>query len=274
MNRRKFVKQSVAAGVAVSGALRLSAAKASAAEAPIGGGRSVTVAAKPVPISLDLAKTVMMVVDMQNGFGSKGGMFDRDGFDLSIIQRAVPPTARVLAAARKARLKIVYLKMGFKPDLSDMGVAGCPNWISNSADHVGTTVRLPNGKEGRILVRDTWNTDIVDELKPEPADLVVYKHRFSGFFETNLDANLKRLGTRYIIFTGCTTSICVESTIRDAMYREYCPVLLADCSGEVLGCDLPRTNHDASLLLIEKQFGWVSSSEEFIKALQITVPSA
>jgi len=274
MNRRKFVKQSVAAGAAVSGALRFRVGEAPATEAPIGGGRSITVAAKPAPISLDLAKTVVMVVDMQNDFGSKGGMFDRDGFDLSIIQRAVPPTANVLAAARKARLKIVYLKMGFKPDLSDMGVPGCPNWISNSADNVGTTIRLPNGKEGRILVRDTWNTDIVDELKPEPADLVMYKHRFSGFFETDLDTNLKRLGTRYIIFTGCTTSICVESTIRDAMFREYCPVLLADCSGEVLGCDLPRTNHDASLLLIEKQFGWVSSSEEFIKALQITVPSA
>ena len=211
-----------------------------------------------------------MVVDMQNDFGSKGGMFDRDGFDISIIQRAVPPTARVLAAARKANIKIVYLKMGFRPDLSDMGFPDCPNWIGNRADNVGATVRLPNGKEGRILVRDTWNTDIVDELRPESADLVMYKHRFSGFFETDLDTKLKRLGTRHIIFTGCTTSVCVESTIRDAMFREYSPVLLADCTGEVVGCDLPRTNHDASLLLIEQRFGWISSSEEFVKALQAT----
>jgi len=163
-------------------------------------------------------------------------MFDRDGFDISIIQRAVPPTA----------------------------------WISNRADNVGATVRLPNRKKGRILIRDTWNTDIVDELTQEPGDLVLYKHRFSGFFETDLDAQLKRMGARYIIFTCCTTSICLESTIRDAMFREYSPVLLADCTGEVLGCDLPRTNHDATLLLIEKQLGWVSSSDEFVKVLQVT----
>jgi len=61
----------------------------------------------------------------------------------------------------------------------------------------------------------------------------------------------------------------VESTLRDAMFREYSPVLLADCTGEVIGRDLVRTNHDATLLLIEKQFGWVSNSEEFIKVLQV-----
>jgi len=101
-----------------------------------------------------------------------------------------------------------------------------------------------------------------------------HKHRFSGFFETDLDINLKRLGTRYIIFTGCTTSVCVESTIRDAMFREYSPVLLADSTGEVIGWDLPRTNHDATLLLIEKQFGWVSSSEEFVKVLRATAKAS
>jgi len=198
MNRRKFMKQSLAAGVVTSGPLHLDASKAFA-DAPTGDGRTVTLAAKPAPISLNLSKTAVMVVDMQNDFGSKGGMFDRDGFDISIIQRAVPPTARVLAAARKANIKIVYLKMGFRPDLSDMGFPDCPNWIGNRADNVGATVRLPNGKEGRILVRDTWNTDIVDELRPESADLVMYKHHFSGFFETDLDTKLKRLNAPHYL---------------------------------------------------------------------------
>jgi len=135
---------------------------------------------------------------------------------------------------------------------------------------VGTEIHAPNGTQGRILVRDTWNTEIVDELRPEPSDIVLYKHRFSGFFQTDLDDRLKQLGTRSIIVTGCTTSVCVESTIRDAMFRDYSPVLLGDCSGEVVGCDLPRSNHEASLFLIQQRFGWVSSSEEFLKALQIT----
>jgi len=274
MNRRNFMRHSLAAGVAASGALRLDAGKAFAADAPTGHGRSVALAAKPAPITFDLAKTVVMVVDMQNDFGSKGGMFDRAGLDISIIQRAVPPTAKVLTAARSAGIKIVYLKMGFRPDLSDMGSSDSPNWIGHHAIGVGTAMRAPNGTESRILVRDTWNTEIVDELRPQPSDIVLYKHRYSGFFQTDLDDRLKLLGTRYIIFTGCTTGVCVESTLRDAMFRDYSPVLLADCSGEVVGCNLLRSNHDASLLLIEQRFGWVSSSEEFVKALQVTAKSS
>jgi ureidoacrylate peracid hydrolase len=133
---------------------------------------------------------------------------------------------------------------------------------------VGTTVHAPNGTESRILVRDTWNTDIVSNLKPEPADTLIYKHRFSGFYQTNLDAQLKDLGARYLIFTGCTTNVCVKSTIRDAMFRDYSSLLLEDCTGEPLGYGLPKSDHEASLLLIETMLGWVSSSEQLIKALE------
>ena len=269
MNRRKFMKHSLAAGVAASTALRLDG-EAFVADASAGVGRSVSLPSKPGPVSLDLSKTVVMVVDMQNDFGSKGGMFDRAGLDISIIQRAVPPTAKVLAAARSSGIKIVYLKMGFRPDLSDMGAPDSPNWTSHHAIGVGTAVRAPNGVESRILVRDTWNTEIVDELRPQPSDIVVYKHRYSGFFQTDLDDRLRRMGTRSIIFTGCTTSVCVESTLRDAMFHDYSAVLLADCTGEVVGCDLACTNHEASLLLVEKRFGSVSTSEQFVKALQVT----
>src|SRR5215831_3318472 len=158
MNRRLFVKQSLALGVAASGPLRLDASEAFA-DAPLGNERTVTLAAKPTPISIDLAKTVVMVVDMQNDFASKGGMFDRAGFDISIVQRAIPPTAKVLAAARSAGIKNVYLKMGFRPDLSDMGAPGSPNRAHLHHIGVGTPMRAPNGTESRILVRDTWNTE-------------------------------------------------------------------------------------------------------------------
>ncbi len=228
----------------------------------------VTLDAKPTPITLDMSKTVIIVVDMQNDFGTKGGMFDRAGIDISIIQRAVAPTARVLAAGRKAGLKVVYLKMAYKPDLSDMGPSGSPNWrVHQEVMHVGTTVRAPSGAESRILVRDTWNSDIVNELKPESADTVIYKSRFSGFYKTELDDKLKSFGLRHLIVTGCTTSVCVESTIRDAMFRDYSPVLLEDCTAEPVGYGLPRSNHEATLLLIQIMLGWVSTSEQFIKAL-------
>jgi nicotinamidase-related amidase len=67
----------------------------------------------------------------------------------------------------------------------------------------------------RILVRDTWNTDIVPELTTKPGDVVMYKHRFSGFYGTERDVVLKRAGVKDLIVTGCTTSVCVESSRRD-----------------------------------------------------------
>ncbi len=240
---------------------------------PKGGGRPVTIEAKPGPINVDMARTAIVVVDMQNDFGARGGMLDRAGIGISMIQRAVEPTARVLAAGRAAGVKVVYLKMGFKPDLSDLGSDDSPNRIRHLMLGVGNSVPAPNGKESRVLIRDTWGTDIVPELTPKVGDTVLYKHRFSGFYETELDAVLKKLAVKYLIVTGCTTSICVESTIRDAMFRDYSCVLLADCTGEPIGYGLSRSNHDASLLTIQTLFGWVSGSPDFVRALD-AVPAA
>lgn len=228
----------------------------------------ITFDAKPAPIMLEPAKSAVLVVDMQNDFGTKSGMFDRAGIDIISIQKVIGPTARVLAAARSAGFKIVYLKMGYHPDLSDLGAIGSVNRERHLRMGVGTTMHAPDGSQSRILIRDTWNTDIVADLKPYADDLIVYKTRFSGFYETDLDARLKQMHINTLIVTGCTTSICVESTVRDAMFRDYRCLLLADCIGEPIGDGLPRSNHDASLLVIEVLFGWISGSVEFIKALE------
>jgi ureidoacrylate peracid hydrolase len=274
ISRRDLVRAGVAGGLAVLGprsararatAATLEASKLSA-EAPKG--RVVTIQAKPGPVPVDTAKTAIIVVDMENDFRAKGGMFDRAGIDIPGIQKAIGPTARVLASARAAGIKIIYLKMGYRPDLSDLGAPDSVNRLRHLRMGVGQTVRAPDGSESRILIRDTWNTDIVPQLTPQAEDVVVYKTRFSGFYQTDLDARLKMMGIKHLIVTGCTTSICVESTVRDAMFRDYLCVLLADCMSEPIGYGLPRSNHDASLLAVEVLLGWVSSSTEFIDALE------
>jgi ureidoacrylate peracid hydrolase len=96
---------------------------------------------------MDIAKTAIIVVDMQNDFGSKGGMFDHAGLDISMIQRAVGPSAKVLSSARQAGLKVIFLKMGFHPDLSDLGAADSPNRMRHLRLGVGEIVRAPDGTE-------------------------------------------------------------------------------------------------------------------------------
>lgn len=232
--------------------------------------RQTTIEAKPEPIKIDTAQTAVIVVDMQNDFCSKGGLFDHAGINISAVQKAAGPTRLVLSAARMAGMRIAFLKMGFRPDLSDLGDAGSPNRVRHLHIGVGQPCIAPDGRQGRFLVRDTWNTDVIEELRPQPEDIVLYKHRFSGFYQTELDPVLSRLRMKNLILTGCTTSVCVDSTIRDAMFRDYRCVLLVDCTGEPIGGEFARSNHEASVLTIQRLLGWVSDSESFLSAIGTT----
>lgn len=227
-----------------------------------------SVEARPSTFSVEPTRTAIIVIDMQNDFGAPGGMFDAAGIDISSIRAVVPTTLRVVKAARSEGITIVYLKMAFRADLSDAGSPDSPNWIKHLGLRAGEETTAPDGSPSRILIRDCWNTDILDALAPEPDDVVLYKHRFSGFFQTALDQTLRDRGINTLVFTGCTTSVCVESTFRDAMFRDYRCLLLEDCTAEPIGAGLPRGNHEASLMVLEILFGWIATSAAFLAAIK------
>lgn len=232
------------------------------------GSRTVRLAARPEPFAIDLDRSAVIVIDMQNDFGAEGRMFDRAGIDIRPIRRLVPRIADLLEDARAAGLPIVYTKQQHRPDLADAGGPGAPHFIKHQRMQLGKSVEAPDGSPGRILVEGTWNTDIVAELAPRPGDIVVGKHRYSAFFETELDARLRGLGARHLIFVGATTSVCVESTVRDAMFRDYSCLVLADCTAEPIAFDAPRSNHEATLLTIELLFGWIANASDLQPALR------
>ena len=147
----------------------------------------VTIEARPKPVVIDLEDAAVLVIDMQNDFGSPGGMFDRAGIDISGIAAAVARTQPVLQAARETGLPVIYLNMEHAPDLSDVGPAEGPHWVKHLPLGVGESVLAPDGSESRTLIRGTWGAEILEALAPWPADRIVSKHRYSGFFETELD---------------------------------------------------------------------------------------
>ena len=226
---------------------------------------AVRMAATPAPVEISPDSTVFLVVDMQNDFLTEGGLLHRQGVDLAAAQRAVAPIARCLTTARAGGIPVVYLKTGFRPNLSDAGADDSPNRIKPMWAGLGDPVRLPDDTDSRFLIRDTWNTDIVRDLAPWPEDHVIYHHRFSGFFETNLHDTLWKLGAKHVIVTGFATSGAVESTIRDAMYLDYSCLLLSDCTAEPIA---HASSYDATLRAVERMFGWVSTSNDFINALR------
>jgi ureidoacrylate peracid hydrolase len=226
-----------------------------------------TIDARPAAMSFRPDTSAVVVVDMQHDFASPEGMFGIAGFPLDVIASVVEPTQRVLSTARAHGIEVIYLAMQFDRELSNIGSFPPAARDRHLSWGVGNPVAAPDGTTGRVLVEDTWNTRIIDALAPEPGELVVPKHRFSGFFETNLDDLLRARGMETLFFTGCTTSVCVESTLRDAFFRGYRCVLLRDCCSEIVGNDESRTNHDATLTVVEGNFGWSADSVGFITAL-------
>jgi ureidoacrylate peracid hydrolase len=227
----------------------------------------VAVTTRGGELLLDVERTAVVVVDMQNDFVSEGGMFDQNGVPTAAVRAVVPTIRRVLEAARDRGIPIVFLKMGYRPDLSDLGEEGSVNRDRHLRFGVGRVTQAPHGGESRPLIRDTWGTDIVAELAPQTVDTVIYKHRFSGFYETELHDTLQHMDVRDLIFTGCTTSICIDSTIRDAMFRDYRCLVLEDCMAEPIGGNLERTNHEATLLTLQTLLGWVGNSSDLLTAL-------
>jgi ureidoacrylate peracid hydrolase len=216
---------------------------------------------RPEPVEVDLKRSAVVVVDMQNAFACKGGTLDLAGADISEAGRVAHSIKSVLDAAREAGVGVVYVQMGYKPDLSNSGGPNSPNWHKELALHLMNT--RPELK-GKLLTEGSWDFAIVDELKPQPEDLVVVKTRYSGFAGTTLDSQLRTRGIRYLFFAGIATNVCVESTLRDAYFQDYWPILIAD-GAMPAG---PASLHDATVFNVENFFGWTVRAEELVNVFK------
>lgn len=222
--------------------------------------REVTIHAAPEPIRVDLHRTAVIVVDMQNAFVSKGGMFDTLRWDISAAEMIIGNNKRIIEEARKAGCKIIYLKMSYDPDYSNSGGEGSPNWYKEP----GLIMMRQNPEyHGRFVTRGSWDEEICDALKPAEGDIVVRKQRYSGFAGTNLDMILKTCGIKYCVYTGVATNVCVESTLRDGYFLDYWPILVSDAVNNAG----PAITQAASLWNVETLFGWVTSTSDFLKAV-------
>ncbi len=126
----------------------------------------IEVPARPSGFAFRPRTTAVIVVDMQHDFASPDGMFGRAGIPLESIQGVVEPTRRVLDAARRAGMLVVYLAMQFDEDLSNLGTATAPNRSRHLAMGVGQPVEAPDGSSSRVLVRGTPGTPASSTSSP------------------------------------------------------------------------------------------------------------
>ncbi|WP_246675288.1 isochorismatase family cysteine hydrolase [Mesorhizobium sp. B2-3-4] len=215
-------------------------------------------------MAIDAARTAMVVVDMQNAFASMGGMFDLAGIDISGATPAIEANKRLLAAARKSGVTVVYLQMSYRADLSDGGDTSSPNHHKE----LGLVMMRERPElRGKLLIDGSWDWQIVDALKPAPGDHVIRKSRYSGFCNTGLEAFLRARSIRHLLFTGVATNICVDATARDAYSREFWPILVEDAMNH----SGPDFNRQSTLWNFENALGWVTSTDMVVDALRIEV---
>jgi ureidoacrylate peracid hydrolase len=225
---------------------------------------AIEIPAEPEPITLDLDRTALVVVDMQNAFASPGGMLDLAGIDVAPASRAVANARLICAAARSAGIAIVYLTIGWPADGSTAGGPDSPNPQKELALRL---MRERPELRGKLLTFGTWDFQIVDELTPEPSDIVIVKSRYSGFHGTNLDSVLRGRGVRNLLMVGIASNVCVESTLRDAYFNEYWPVLIEDATMPAGSADIQK----ATVYNVTNFFGWVANAEDVATALRTAV---
>lgn len=212
--------------------------------------------ARPEALSLKASETALVVVDMQNAYSSPGGYLDLAGFDVSATGPVIANIQRAVTTARAAGMPVVFFQNGWDDQYLEAGGPGSPNWHKSNALK---TMRQRPELQGTLLAKGGWDYQLVDELQPQPGDMVVPKTRYSGFFNTNFDSLMRSRGIRNLVFTGIATNVCVESTLRDGFFLEYFGVVLAEATHQAG----PPFAQQAALFNIETFFGWVASVDDF-----------
>ncbi|MGD9424359.1 pyrimidine utilization protein B [Pantoea sp. NSTU24] len=220
----------------------------------------VELPARPEPIAFPPAQSALIVVDMQNAYATEGGYLDLAGFDVSATKPVIAKIHQAVTAARAAGVQIIWFQNGWDRDYVEAGDAGSPNFHKSNALK---TMRKRPELQGSLLSKGGWDYALVDELVPQPGDIVLPKSRYSGFYNTPLDSMLRSRGIRHLIFTGIATNVCVESTLRDGFFLEYFGVVLEDATYQAG----PPSAQQAALFNIETFFGWVSDVETFCESL-------
>lgn len=205
-----------------------------------------------------LSQLALVIIDMQRDFLEPGGFGEMLGNDVTQLGSIVPTLKGLLDFCRQKGLTIIHTLEGHQPDLSD-----CPP--SKRKRGKGSLTIGDEGPMGRILIRGEPGNAIIPELAPIAGEIVIPKPGKGAFYATELQAILQKRGITHLLFSGVTTEVCVQTTMREANDRGYECLLVEDCTASYF----PEFKQ-ATLEMIRAQggiVGWTSSAQNIQKAL-------
>ena len=208
---------------------------------------------------LDPKHTALLIVDMQNGLASLEGYTARQG-DISVAhqQSIIPNIKLLLDTARGTGVRVVHIRVVSAENMAFSSPASLysgKKMVHFGAywGHPGNEVRKSNST---IMIDGSWESEIVDELTPNPEEFIVRKYTNTAFINTPMNQVLRSNHVESVVVTGTTTAGCVLATSFDALWNDYYTVLandaIADCFPE---------RHQAGMVILGEKFDMPSSLE-------------
>lgn len=201
----------------------------------------------------------LLVIDMQNGFCSCGGSYEKYGgtigADIETYRAIIPNLVRLVTACREVGVPIFYTQQVRE----ESGIDLFTRLHKIVPERRAEFLRIP------ACVRGTWDAAIIDELTPREGDHIVQKRRDSAFQDTELDLWLRSIYVDTVIITGVDTAICVENTLEDAFNIGYDVILVEDAvasSWKKIG--------QATIRKVAGSYGWVVKTGRMIELLHST----
>lgn len=194
---------------------------------------------------LEPGRTVLVNVDLQNDFLHPDGWYAKNGIDISHMRRVIEPVKSLVAACRTAGVPVVWTRHG-----------------THGLEDGGPFMRLrPFLRDGGLRI-GTWGYELLAELEPRAEDRFVAKSRLSSFFQTNLELVLRGLGAETVLITGVLTNQCIGATCKDALFRDFEPIVVEEATGTTL----PHL-HDPAIEMIRVGWGQVNSLADTLAEL-------
>ena len=195
-------------------------------------------------------RTALLVVDVQNDFCHPDGYHGRRGARLSQIAEMIPRLERLLDESRKAGVPAIFIATHHS------SWTNSPSWLARRRKDGGDSAE-------DSCTPGSWGAAFY-HVSPTEDELVVIKHRYSAFIDTDLDLILRSRQIDNLLITGVNTNVCVDSTARHAYMLDYFVTVIEDCCATTS----PQEDHEAALRLLSGRFAKIATSEELIQIWQ------
>jgi len=194
----------------------------------------------------------LVVIDMQNGFLSKGGSYDKIGMNTALYREIIPKLKEMIEFCRSMDIPVFYTEAVKEASGIDI-LTNVHNILPRSRQE---RLKVP------ICIRGTWDGVTIDELKPKERDPVIIKRRDSAFEGTDFRIMLLSQSINLLVFTGIDTSICVETSLRDGFNIGYDVAIISDAtaSGD-------KRHYETTLERVRDYYGIVMDSVQFKEAV-------